>query len=440
MTAADPIPIVLLPGMDGTGVLLADLKSQLLKLRRVEVISNSNARGAQAFRDRRRCRDLAKSVAFVVGFAASGCGHLIVVRPWDFRCGAGELMRKPILLAAVSVAMIVVVAAARPGAASEVTLYSYREPQRIEPLLRAFHGATGITVKTVYAREGLIERVLSEGEASPADVLLTNEFGLLLDARARGITQAFRSPVVEANVPAIYRDPEGHWFGLTRRARLLVVSAKRVERKDIAYEDLARPQWRGRICVRSGKHPYNAALIASMLAHHGPKKTEAWLQGVRDNLARKPSGGDRDQIRAIMEGACDIAVVHSYYAASYFFVDQDLRELRHESIRVLFPNATERGTHVAISGAALMKHSRNKEGGIKLIELLTSPLGQRIYSAINDEYPISDALPPPSLMERWPPLKADSLPLHRIGELRQDALRIIETVRFDHGPDTAQVR
>lgn len=349
-------------------------------------------------------------------------------------------MRKPILLAAGWIAMIALVAAAAPVAASEVTVYSYREPQRIEPLLRAFHGATGITVKTVYAREGLIERILSEGEASPADVLLTNELGLLLDARTRGITHAFRSAVAEANIPAIYRDPEGHWFGLTRRARLFVVSAKRVDRESMTYEELAQPRWKGKICLRSGKHPYNVALVASMLSHHGPKQTEAWLQGVRDNLARKPSGADRDQIRAVMEGACDIAVVNSYYAANFFFVDQDLRELKHDSIRVLFPNATERGTHVAVSGAALMKHSRNKEGGIKLIELLTSPLGQRIYSAINDEYPISDALPPPSLMERWPPLKADSLPLHKIGELRQDALRIIETIRFDHGPDTAQVR
>jgi iron(III) transport system substrate-binding protein len=141
-----------------------------------------------------------------------------------------------------------------------------------------------------------------------------------------------------------------------------------------------------------------------------------------------------------MEGVCDLAVVNSYYAANFFFVDQDLQELKHDSIRILLPNAADRGTHVAVSGAALMKHSRNKEGGIKLIELLASALGQRIYSAINDEYPVHEAAPPPSIMERWPPLKADSLPLHRIGELRQDALKMLERLRFDEGQFDQPVR
>jgi iron(III) transport system substrate-binding protein len=349
-------------------------------------------------------------------------------------------MRFATFARAIWLAMIAVVVVVPWAAASEVTVYSYREPQRIEPLLRAFHGATGITVKTVYAREGLIERIQAEGETSRADVLLTNEFGLLLDARTKGITHAFKSAVVAANIPAIYRDPKGHWFGLTRRARLLVVSAKRVAARTVTYEELAEPHWKGKVCIRSGKHAYNLALIASMLVHHGPKKTEAWLAGVKANLARPPTGGDRDQIRAVMEGVCDLAVVNSYYAANFFFVDQDLREVKHDSIRVLFPNAADRGTHVAVSGAALMRHSRNKEGGIKLIELLTSPLGQRIYSAINDEYPVTDAAPPPSVMASWPPLKADTLPLHRIGELRQDALKLVELVRFDQGRSDLQVR
>jgi iron(III) transport system substrate-binding protein len=335
---------------------------------------------------------------------------------------------------------ITTVAAVVPATSSEVTLYSYREPQRIEPLLRAFHGTTGITVKTIYAKEGLIERLEAEGEASPADVLLTNEFGLLLEARARGLTQAFKSEVVEANVPPIYRDPEGHWFGLTRRARLFVVPAKRVDSAPIAYEDLVQPRWKGRICVRSGKHAYNVALIASMLAHHGPRETEDWLRGVRSNLARRPSGGDRDQIKGVMGGVCDLAIVNSYYAANFFQIDQDKRELKHNSIRVLFPNAVGRGTHVAISGAALMKHSRHKESGIKLIELLTSAVGQRIYSAINDEYPVNAAVPAPSVMETWPALKPDSLPLHKIGELRQDALRLVESIGFDQGPDGPPLR
>jgi iron(III) transport system substrate-binding protein len=172
-----------------------------------------------------------------------------------------------------------------------------------------------------------------------------------------------------------------------------------------------------------------------MLAHHGPKQTETWLRGLKANLARKPAGGDRDQIRAVMDGVCDLAVVNSYYAAKFIFIGQDLREQKHASIRLLFPNAAGRGTHVAISGAALMKRSRNKDSGIKLIELLTSPLGQRIYSAINDEYPVSEAAPPPSLMASWAPLKADTLPLHRLADLRGDALKLVEASGFDQGPD-----
>jgi iron(III) transport system substrate-binding protein len=318
--------------------------------------------------------------------------------------------------------------------ASEVNLYSYREPQRIVPLLRAFHAATGIRVNVTYAGKGLLERIAAEGAHSPADVLLTNEFGLLLDARDRGLTQAFSSPIVEANVPARYRDPEGHWLGLTRRARLFVVSATRVSVTAMTYEELAEPRWKGKVCVRSGEHPYNTALVASMLAHHGPRKTDAWLRGLKANLARVPNGGDRDQIRAVMDGVCDVAVVNSYYAANFIFIDQNLREQKHDSIRLLFPNAADRGTHVAISGAALLRHSRNKEGGIKLIELFTSELGQRIYSALNDEYPVSETVAPPTLLANWSPLTADSLPLHKLAELRTEARKLVGTIRFDDGP------
>jgi iron(III) transport system substrate-binding protein len=346
------------------------------------------------------------------------------------------LSRLVAFLAAIAVSL----AAHAQSGASEVNLYSYREPERVVPLLRAFHAATGIRVNVTYSGKDLIERIAAEGEHSPADVLLTNEFGLLLDARARGLTQAFKSAIVEANVPAIYRDPEGHWLGLTRRARLFVVSAKRASADAITYEELAEPRWKGKICIRSGQHPYNTALVASMLAHHGPQKATAWLQGLKANLARVPSGGDRDQVRAVAEGVCDVAVVNSYYAANFIFIDQQLREQKHESIRLLFPNAAGRGTHVAISGAALMKHSRNRDSGIKLIELLTSALGQRMYSAVNDEYPVSEAVAPPTLMANWAPLRADSLPLHKLAELRAEARKLVDAVRFDDGPNGPAVR
>jgi NitT/TauT family transport system substrate-binding protein len=315
-----------------------------------------------------------------------------------------------------------------------VSLYSYREPDRIEPLIRAFYAATGIRVKTTFAPQGLIERILGEGKESPADVLLANDFALLLDARNRGITQAFKSGIIAANVPAIYRDPEGHWVGLSQHARLFIVAARRVSSRALTYEDLALPEWKGRLCIRAGRHPYNVGLVASMLAHHGVERTEAWLKAVQSNLTRQPSGSDRDQIRAVIEGACDLAVVNSYYAGSFLSIGQNLGEPKHDTVRVLFPNAEDRGTHVSISGAALMKHSRNRESGIKLVEFLTSAEGQRIYSAINDAYPVNAAVAVPSQIASLPMLRPDSLPLHKIAEFRHGALTLIERAGFDQGP------
>src|SRR5262249_46703425 len=161
-----------------------------------------------------------------------------------------------------------------------------------------------------------------------------------------------------------------------------VVSAKRVDARAMTYEELADPRWKGKICIRSGGHAYNVGLVAAMLAHHGPDWTEAWLGGVRANLARRPIGGDEDQIRAAIGGVCDLAVVNSYYAANFIYIDQNLK--LQSPIRILLPNTADRGTHVSISGAALMKRARNRENGVKLIEFLTSAQGQRIYSAINN--------------------------------------------------------
>ena len=172
-----------------------------------------------------------------------------------------------------------------PAAASEVNVYSYREQQLIAPLLRAFHAATGIRVNATFASQGLVERVASEGEKSPADILWTTDLPPLLEARRRHLTQAFKSSIVEANVPVIYRDPEHHWVGVTLRARVFVVSAERTGTQTLTYEQLAEPQWKGKVCMRSGAHAYNVGLVASMLAHHGAQRTETWVRGVAANLA-----------------------------------------------------------------------------------------------------------------------------------------------------------
>jgi iron(III) transport system substrate-binding protein len=363
--------------------------------------------------------------ALVGSYAVAACGDLML--KWHMSSCA--------LVCACWLAVATGAASIAPAAASEVNVYSYREEKLIAPLLRAFHVATGIRVNATFASQGLVERVASEGEKSPADILWTTDLGPLLDARRRDLTQAFRSSIVEANVPAIYRDPENHWIGVTLRARVFVVSADRIGTQVVTYEQLAEPQWKGKVCMRSGAHVYNVGLVASMLAHHGAERTESWLRGVAANLARKPAGGDRDQIRAVIAGACDVAVVNSYYVADFIPLDQNLREQKRSPIRVLFPNAADRGTHVSLSGAALLKHGPNRDSSIRLIEFLASEQGQRIFSAVNDEYPVNEGVPPPSLMASWGPLKADPVSLQRIAGLLVDALNLVEKARFDHGPE-----
>lgn len=323
------------------------------------------------------------------------------------------------------------------ASAAEVHVYSFREPKLMQPLFEAFTVKTGIEVKVVFAKDGLIERIAAEGANSPADVLLTNEFGLLTQAREAGITQPALTPEIEANVPAAYRDPAGEWIGLTRRARVIYASKERVADTAITYEDLADPKWKGKICSRSGQHTYNIALIASMIAHHGPEKAETWLKGVKENLARKPAGGDRDQVKAIFAGECDIAIGNTYYMGLMATNEKEPEQKAWaEAVKVLFPNAADRGTHVNLSGAALIKSAPNKEAGLALIGFLTSTEAQHEYSALNHEYPVKDGVQPSALVQSWGELKADAIPLEEIAKLRRQASELVDKVGFDNGPST----
>lgn len=323
------------------------------------------------------------------------------------------------------------------ASAAEVHVYSFREPKLMQPLFEAFTAKTGIEVKVVFAKDGLIERIAAEGANSPADVLLTNEFGLLTQAREASITQSALTPEIEANVPAAYRDPAGQWIGLTRRARVIYASKERVAATAITYEDLADPKWKGKICSRSGQHTYNIALIASMIAHHGAEKAEAWLRGVKENLVRKPAGGDRDQVKAIFAGECDIAIGNTYYMGLMTTNEKEPEQKEWAAaVKVLFPNATDRGTHVNLSGAALMKSAPDKESGLALIAFLTSTEAQQEYAALNHEYPVKDGVEPSALVQSWGELKADQIPLEEIAKLRRQASELVDKVGFDNGPST----
>ncbi len=316
-----------------------------------------------------------------------------------------------------------------------VNIYSYREPQLIEPLLAKFKAATGITPNVVFAPNGLIERMQAEGRNSPVDVLLTNESSLLLQAREAGVTRALKSPALEAAVPAALRDPDGHWYGLTQRARVIYASKDRVPATALTYEDLADPKYKGKVCMRSGQHPYNVTLIASMIATHGEEKAEIWLRGLKANLVHKPAGGDREQVRDVFAGICDLALGNTYYmGAMQTNTKVPDQQKWAASVNVIFPNAADRGTHVNISGGAVAANAPNAVNAAKLLEFLASPEAQSVYAEANYEYPVIVGVPASERVRSWGTLKPDPRPLADIAKLRKKASELVDKVGIDAGP------
>jgi len=318
-----------------------------------------------------------------------------------------------------------------------VNIYSSREPGLIAPLLKAFTEQTGIKTNVVYLRDGMAERVAAEGANSPVDVMLDVDIGRLSGAKSKGISQPLKSDVISANVPSQYLDPEGHWIGLSQRARVVYASKERVKQSDITYEDLADPKWKGKVCSRSGQHTYNIALLASIIAHDGEEKAEAWAKGVKNNLAKKPAGGDRDQAKAIFAGECDLALANTYYMAAMQRNTKNPEQKEWAaSIKMLFPNAKDRGTHVNITGALLAKHAPNKASGIKFIEFLTSDNGQKVFAERVNEYPLKAGISASEIVSSWGAMKADTLAFDKIASLRKKASEIMDKVGFDNGPGT----
>lgn len=325
---------------------------------------------------------------------------------------------------------LVLVAPLSVAAADEVNVYSYRKPQLIESLFEAFTQQTGIRVNSVFAKKGLLQRLKSEGRNSPADLVFTVDIGRLTDIQRAGLTQSVDSPTLRAAVPINYREPQGHWFGLTARARIIVVSKDRVTPGEIEdYEDLADPAWRGRVCTRSGKHPYMVALTASMIAAHGDAHAKQWLTGLRSNLARRPQGNDRAQVKAIHNGLCDVAVINHYYMAK--MLADPKQKAWAESVRVIFPNQSGRGTHMNVSGVALTKHAPHRSSAIALMEFLASEQGQALYAKKNGEYPVTSGVPWNALQESWGKFRQDSLSLAAIADHRARAVRLADEVGYD---------
>lgn len=314
---------------------------------------------------------------------------------------------------------------------NEVNVYSYRKPQLIDPMFEVFTEQTGIKVNSVFAKKGMLERLKSEGRNSPADLVFTVDIGRLSDIKDAGLTQSVDRAQVDGNIPAHYRDPEGHWFGLTTRARIIVASKDRVGPGEIrSYEDLADPKWQGRVCTRSGKHPYMAALTASMIAHHGEAEARKWLAGLKSNLARKPQGNDRAQVKAIKEGECDLAVINHYYMVKMLKDPEQVSWAN--AVNMVFPNQDSQGTHMNVSGMALTRHAPNKANAIKLMEFLASAQGQEMYVQKNGEYPVKAGVPLSALQNSWGSFKADSLSLAVVADHRAAAIRLADEVGYNN--------
>lgn len=318
-------------------------------------------------------------------------------------------------------------------AQGQVNIYSYRQPELIAPVLEAFTAETGIETRVLSLTDGVLERVQAEGANSPADVLLTVDIGRLTGLAEGGVTQAVDSDIINADIPAQYRDPNGHWFGLTMRGRVVYASIDRVEQDTITYAELADEEWRGRICTRSGQHPYNIALIASIIAHEGEAAAEEWLTGLKANLARSPNGNDRAQAQGIFAGECDLALGNTYYVGLMMTNEENPEQKDWAAaVKVLFPNSGDRGTHINVSGMAMAKYAPNPENALKLMEFLSSAEAQEIYAEQVFEYPLLPGASASELVQGFGELHPDDLALTEVAANRALASQLVDRVGFDN--------
>jgi iron(III) transport system substrate-binding protein len=321
------------------------------------------------------------------------------------------------------------VAIAAPALA-DVNIYTTRQPELIQPVMDAFTSETGIAVNLAFVDDGLVERLRAEGARSPADLVMTVDIANLKQIVDADVIQPVDSETLTTAVPAALRSDENLWFGLTTRARIVYASRDRVAEGEVTtYEDLASDKWQGRICTRSGLHNYNLALMSAVISHAGEDAAKDWAAGVHSNLARKPEGNDRAQVKAIWAGECDISLGNTYYMGK-MLQDEEQTEWAN-SVRIVFPTFTDGGTHVNVSGVAMTKAAPNREEALQLMEFLVSPTAQSIYAELNYEYPVIEDAAVSDLVAEWGSFTADETGLSELADNRPTALRIMEEVNFD---------
>ena len=316
--------------------------------------------------------------------------------------------------------------------AAELNIYTYRQPELVKPVFDAFTAATGVRINTIFAAAGLEERIRTEGAASPADILLVEDVGRLQNAVDLGIAQPIASPVLEKAIPANLRDPAGQWFALSQRARVVYASKARTKIDGMTYEDLADPKWKGKVCIRSGQHPYNVALIAAAIAHWGEEKTLDWLKGVKANLAKKPSGGDRDVAKDIAAGVCDIGVGNTYYMGGLINETDPAKRAWGEAVQVVLPSFKGGGVNMNITGAIVAKNAPNKAEAVKFLEFMVGPQAQQLFADANYEYPVLAGVPVNPTVAAFGALKPDTASLREIAKRRKAASELVDVAGFDN--------
>ena len=313
-----------------------------------------------------------------------------------------------------------------------VNIYSYRQPALVEPLLAAFTKQTGIETRIVFAEAGLVERLAQEGANSPADLMLSVDVSRLVEAAEQGLAQPVEDAGIAAAIPANLRDTQNRWFGLSMRARVAYVSKERVQNETLSYEELASPEFKGRVCLRPGQHVYNLGLISAMIAHRGEAATKEWLTGLKANLAIKPAGNDRAQAKSVFAGECDVAIANTYYMGKMMTNTEEPEQQKWaEAVRIVFPSSMEMPPHVNISGMLLTKSSPNKDEAVKLMRFLASPEAQQIYAEANFEYPVSPNVKPSAIVAAWGAWTPDPMPVADLAKHMKRASELVDEVGFD---------
>jgi iron(III) transport system substrate-binding protein len=318
----------------------------------------------------------------------------------------------------------------KPEKNEVVTVYTHRHYPADKQLFAQFESQTGIKVNVVNAKaDELIQKMSTEGEQSPADVLITVDAGRLVRAKSKDLLQSVNSETLSTIVPSHLRDVDNQWFSLTKRARVVVYAKDKVTPESLSsYDALVDKKWHKKLLIRSSSNIYNQSLLASIIANEGADKATAWAKGIVNNFARNPKGNDRDQVKAIVAGEGEIAVVNTYYIGKLLNSKNPEEVTAGNGVGIFFPNQDSNGTHINVSGAGVAKYAPNKENAIKFIEFLVSEASQKVFAEANYEYPVNTKVAPSELLQSWGTFKEDTLSLQELGDNNKKAVMIFDTV------------